>query len=186
VQDPVAGAPRLEFAGMKKVPVYADTKTSGVDWSADGTTVVYGTGFKGGELWTHHQDDALPVLLQQAVGGWPLPGWSPHLDIAQSRIAFDARPDSQWIEQRTISPSGNGMASIDKTRSFNGGTENCWQPMDGSDIVKRTATYSRKSGWLVDVVRIPAGGGTAIDLTSTLSRTVDKQIIAWRHGMELP
>ena len=113
------------------------------------------------------QAAALPVFQHDAYSIPEQVKWSPP-SAASSRIVFQS-----GTILRTMNPDGTGM----KTLVSSGGSWPCWSP-DGSYLVY---TQGTKKGNVsqYNIVRIPAAGGTAVNLTSDLDATFVKLAVGW-------
>jgi Tol biopolymer transport system component len=73
-----------------------------------------------------------------------------------------------------MNPDGTGI----KTITSSGGGWPAWSP-DGSHIVYSQST-KKGNTTTYNIFRVPAGGGTAVNLTADLQSTYLKLPLAWR------
>jgi hypothetical protein len=117
------------------------------------------------------QDASLRIFVQE--GSW-IPQrakWTPP-GVASPRIVFQ----SGGII-RTMNPDGTGI----KTLVTSGGGAPCWS-LDGQHIVYSQTTYKTDPWQTIrrtDMFRMPAAGGTAVNLTSELDPLFFKVPMAW-------
>lgn len=184
--SPAAATPQSVLSAGIKTASSIAPDVRWLDWSPSAGQVVY-TKF----TWPPAPDE-YNLFVTSFSGGAPTgtvalgPGRMPQWAPDGSRIAFshynsDLAPDLQiW----TVKPDGTGLLQVTRT-SQDDDDAPCWSP-DSAYIAFRRSTQSNKGGfsgsggttWLYNVMRVPAGGGPATDLTKDVSDNT--HVTAWR------
>lgn len=138
------------------------------DWSPDGTQLVVAlrdTSGWTGPLWIADLvSGALRQLPTASIQGPTWPVWSPD----GSRIAYNSTN-----KLLRIAPDGTGAATVFTSNQGDWVNYPCWSP-DATYLVFRFEVGSGPR----DVLRIPAVGGTAVNLTSDINTNT------WAGGFE--
>lgn len=155
-----------------------------LDWSPAGDELVFDkwtldwtTGLEYHDLFVVAFDAAGNIANVVPLGPGRSPEWSPDGGrIAFSAPNIDVGPNNFiW----TITPNGSGLAQVTSTASHRD-YDPKWSP-DSQQIAFTRVTQSNKRGtttWLRDVLRVPATGGTPVNLTKDLSDNA--AVTAWR------
>jgi len=152
-------------------------------WSSDGTKVayvaLYGSPTTGKDLWvadvsTVDVDGPVNALLATQIFGSSTTStmhagqWTP-AGAAEERIAFIA--DALY----TIRPDGTGLSRLATTGV---GIDSVFWSPDAKYVSFRYVTQKGLK-YVYDIARIPAAGGSVVNLTSDMSASIPKGNLGW-------
>lgn len=182
--EPAAGTPAAVLDVGEQFPGWggATPDVAELDWSPQGTQLAYQKTI--GDSNTLHVASFNADLTQQ-LGTVNLgPGRQPEFSPDGSRIAYSApSPDSPYLHALwTVSPNGSGVVRLTKTAQMSDSNPG-WSP-DGKQIAfsRHTLPKGYQPG-LSDVMRLPATGGSPINLTKD---TEYSAAIGWGADIEAP
>lgn len=175
--------PGIDMTQLEEFPLLA---WRDYHWSPAGQTAVYQftNSSNVSSLLKHSLGDPLPTTLwvnSRASSADLSPQWSPAM--VTEKVAFSRFRSTLERDVLTVNSSNGGGVKVILTARSRSFAMPLWAPLDGAYIVAKETDVS-KSTWKHQLVQVPSGGGTRVNLTADLDSTKNKYLLAWRSGVE--